>query len=71
MSRRRFDEEEIQELRRGLLLRMRELLEEGKDLHAAELAYSLFSRLESGETGRPQKAKVDWGVIKYTVDYFL
>ncbi len=68
MGRRRFSEEEVRELRRGLLLRMRELLEEGKDLHAAEVAYSLFSRLESGERGRPHKAKVDWDFIGYVVD---
>jgi hypothetical protein len=71
MSRRRFDVEEVRELRRGLLLRMQELLEEGKDLHAAELAYSLFSRLEHGEKGRPHKFKVDWDFIKYVVDSFL
>ena len=71
MGRRRFSEEEARELRRGLLLRMRELLDEGKDLHAAELAYSLFSRLESGERGRPHKAEVDWDFIKYVIDSFL
>jgi hypothetical protein len=41
MSRRRFNEEEMQELRRGLLLRMQELLEEGKDLHAAPYSLDL------------------------------
>ncbi|MCX6655156.1 MAG: hypothetical protein NTY03_08550 [Candidatus Bathyarchaeota archaeon] len=71
ISRRRFEEEEMRELRRGLLLRMQELLEEGKDLHAAELVYSLFSRLESGEKGRPHKVKVNWNFIKYVVDSFL
>ena len=70
MSRRRFDEEEVRELRRGLLLRIWELLEEGNDLHAAELAYSLFSRLESGEKGRPNKVKVDWDFIGHVVDSF-
>ena len=71
MSRRRLEVDEVKELRRGLLLRMQELLEEENDLHAAELAYSLFSRLESGEKGRPHKVKVNWDFIKYTVDYFL
>jgi hypothetical protein len=70
MSRRRLEKEEMEELRRGLLLRMRELLEEVKDLHAAEVAYSLFTRLESGEKGRPHKAKVDWDFIKYVIDSF-
>jgi hypothetical protein len=32
VGRRRFSEEEVRELRRGLLLRVRELLEEGKGL---------------------------------------
>jgi len=71
MGRRRFEEEEIRELRRGLLLRMRELLDEGADLNAAELAYALFSRLGSGVKGRPRGAKVDWDFINYVVDSFL
>jgi hypothetical protein len=71
MGRRRFDEEEIRELRRGLLLRMRELLEEEKDLHSAELAYSIFSRLKAGEKGRPKKVKLSWDYIRYVVDSLL
>ena len=35
MSGCRFEEEETRELRKGLPLRIRELLDEGKDLHAA------------------------------------
>jgi hypothetical protein len=58
-------------VKRGLLLRIRELLEERRDLHAAEVVYSLFRRLESGEKGRPNKVKVDWDFIEYTVSYFF
>jgi len=46
---------EAHELKRGLLLRMRELLEEGKGLQAAKLSYSLFSRIEPVKKGRPHK----------------
>ena len=52
-------------------MRMRELLEEGRDLHAAEVAYSVFSRLDSSGLGRPRKAKVGWDFIRYVVDSFL
>ena len=70
MSRRRFDSDEVQELRRGLLLRMQELLEDEMDLHAAEVTYSLFSRLKFGGKGRPKKVKVNWDFIRYVVDSF-
>ncbi len=44
MSRLRLGEEEVQEVKRGLLLRMRGLLEERRDLRAAGVVYSLFIR---------------------------
>lgn len=71
MSRRRLEQVEVQEVKRGLLLRMRELLEEKRDLHAAEVVYSLFHRLESGDKGRPNKVNVSWDFIDYVVSTFL
>lgn len=52
-------------------MRIRELLEERRDLHAAEVVYSLFHRLESGERGRPNKIMVSWDFIEYVVNHFL
>ncbi|MCX6656975.1 MAG: hypothetical protein NTY03_17930 [Candidatus Bathyarchaeota archaeon] len=71
MIRCRLEREETQEVKRGLLLRMRELLEERRDLHTAEVVYSLFLRLDSGEKGRPKKVKVDWDIIDYAVNYYI
>ena len=71
MIRCRLEREEAQEVKRGLLLRMRELLEGRRDLHTAEVVYSLFRRLEFGEKGRPKKVKVDWDFIDYVVNYYI
>jgi hypothetical protein len=71
VGRLRFEMKEAQGLRRGLLLRMRELLEEGKGLQATELSYSLFSRLEPGKKGRPHKTNGGWYFISHVVDSYL
>ena len=70
MGRRRL-EEEVWEVMRGLLLRMWVLLDGGRDLDAAGVAYSVFSRLGSGERGRPRRVAVTWGFIGHVVDNLL
>jgi hypothetical protein len=52
VGRLRFNEEEVRELRRGLLLRMREFLEEGKILHAPALRSFFAKGFEESDAHR-------------------
>jgi hypothetical protein len=62
---------EIPEVKRGLLLRLRELCQEKKDKESAELAWRTYVRLSSNKPGRPKYPIFIWGQVQYYVNKFL
>jgi len=70
-SRRHLNENEIPEVKRGLLLRLRELYNSGEDLEAAEIAFRALFRLSRDEPGRPKYPKLTREYLEYYLEYHL
>ena len=69
-------ESQIDEIIRGLFLRLEQLIIEEKDEESARIAYQTLVQLSIKKPGRPEylplerDGKFDWFLIDYYVNYF-
>jgi len=56
----RINEVESEQIFRGLILRLGELLESEEDQESAEIVLHLLSRLIEGRSGRPKNLEFTW-----------
>jgi hypothetical protein len=62
---------EIPEAIKGLVLRLRQLLEDREDRASAETAFRALYRLTNPEPGRPKYPEATWENIELYIDMYL
>jgi hypothetical protein len=69
--RHRIYEHEIPEVIKGLVLRLRQLLELRENRENAEIAFRTLYRLTNPEPGRPRYPEFSWETIKFYLELYL
>jgi hypothetical protein len=68
--RHRINEAETEQIFRGLILRLGELLESEEDQESAEIVLRLLSRLFEGRIGRPKNLEFTWSHARATYEIY-
>ena len=69
--RHRIYDNEIPEVVKGLVLRLRQLLEEGRNSESAENAFRALYRLLEGRPGRPRYPEFTWSNVQLYIEKYL
>ena len=62
--RHRINEAETEQIFRGLILRLGELLESEEDQESAEVVLNFLRRLFGGKSGRPKSLEFSWDLVQ-------